>query len=99
MQVSQRAVVRGIRSRCNRDRTRDPDSQVIDTYTRGCLASEVDTSFASRRVTPGLEQITVGVSCRRAAGKTHAEWAGDGEGRLRRRGMVERYWAGSQALR
>ena len=30
---------------------------VIDTYTRECLALEVDTSFASRRVTRVLEQI------------------------------------------
>ena len=32
---------------------------VIDAYTRECLALEVDTSFASRRVTRGLEQIIV----------------------------------------
>jgi putative transposase len=30
---------------------------VVDTYTRECLALEVDTSFASRRVTRVLEQI------------------------------------------
>jgi putative transposase len=30
---------------------------VIDVYTRECLALEVDTSFASRRVTPELEKI------------------------------------------
>ncbi len=30
---------------------------VIDVYTRECLALEVDTSFASRRVTRVLEQI------------------------------------------
>jgi len=30
---------------------------VVDAYTRGCLALEVDTSFASRRVTRVLEQI------------------------------------------
>jgi putative transposase len=30
---------------------------VIDVYTRECLALEVDTSFASRRVTRALEQI------------------------------------------
>ena len=30
---------------------------VVDAYTRECLALEVDTSFASRRVTPVLEQI------------------------------------------
>jgi len=30
---------------------------VIDVYTRECLALEVDTSFASRRVTWALEQI------------------------------------------
>lgn len=30
---------------------------VIDTFTRECLALEVDTSFASRRVTRVLEQI------------------------------------------
>src|ERR1700685_3894520 len=30
---------------------------VVDAYTRECLALEVDTSFASRRVTRALEQI------------------------------------------
>jgi putative transposase len=30
---------------------------VVDAYTRECLALEVDTSFASRRVTRVLEQI------------------------------------------
>jgi hypothetical protein len=30
---------------------------VVDAYTRECLAFEVDTSFASRRVTRVLEQI------------------------------------------
>lgn len=30
---------------------------VIDTYTRECLALEVDTSFASRRVTGALDRI------------------------------------------
>ena len=30
---------------------------VIDVYTRECLALEVDTSFASRRVTRELEKI------------------------------------------
>ncbi len=30
---------------------------VVDAYTRECLALEVDTSFASRRVTPVLEEI------------------------------------------
>jgi len=30
---------------------------VMDVYTRECLALEVDTSFASRRVTRALEQI------------------------------------------
>lgn len=32
---------------------------VIDVYTRECLALEVDTSFASRRVTRELEKIVV----------------------------------------
>ena len=32
---------------------------VMDAYTRECLALEVDTSFASRRVTRVLEQIVV----------------------------------------
>lgn len=32
---------------------------VVDAYTRECLALEVDTSFASRRVTRVLEQIAV----------------------------------------
>jgi len=32
---------------------------VVDAYTRECLALEVDTSFASRRVTRVLEQIVV----------------------------------------
>jgi putative transposase len=32
---------------------------VVDAYTRECLALEVDTSFASRRVTRALEQIVV----------------------------------------
>jgi len=32
---------------------------VVDTYTRECLALEVDTSFASRRVTRVLESIVV----------------------------------------
>jgi putative transposase len=31
---------------------------VPDTYTRECLAPEVDTSFASRRVTRVLERVT-----------------------------------------
>jgi putative transposase len=30
---------------------------VLDAYTRECLALEVDTSFASRRVTRVLDQI------------------------------------------
>jgi putative transposase len=30
---------------------------VVDAYTRECLALEVDTSFASRRVTRVLDQI------------------------------------------
>jgi putative transposase len=30
---------------------------VVDAYTRECSALEVDTSFASRRVTRALEQI------------------------------------------
>jgi putative transposase len=30
---------------------------VIDTYTRECLALEVDTSFASRRVTRVLDEV------------------------------------------
>src|ERR1019366_5140451 len=30
---------------------------VVDAYTRECLALEVDTSFASRRVTRGLDAI------------------------------------------
>jgi putative transposase len=30
---------------------------VLDAYTRECLALEVDTSFASRRVTRGLERL------------------------------------------
>jgi putative transposase len=30
---------------------------VVDAYTRECLVLEVDTSFASRRVTRVLEQI------------------------------------------
>jgi putative transposase len=38
-------------------RTRDPVLSVVDAYTRECLALEVDTSFASRRVTRVLEQI------------------------------------------
>ena len=33
---------------------------VIDVYTRECLALEVDTSFASRRVTRELEKIVAG---------------------------------------
>jgi putative transposase len=33
---------------------------VIDAYTRECLALEVDTSFASRRVTRVLEQVMEG---------------------------------------
>ena len=33
---------------------------VVDAYTRECLALEVDTSFASRRVTRVLEQIVAG---------------------------------------
>jgi len=32
---------------------------LMDAYTRECLALEVDTSFASRRVTRALEQIVV----------------------------------------
>ena len=32
-------------------------SDVVDTFTRQCLALEVDTSLASRRVTRCLEQI------------------------------------------
>jgi putative transposase len=32
---------------------------VVDAYTRECLALEVDTSFASRRVTRVLEQVVV----------------------------------------
>ena len=32
---------------------------VVDAYTRECLALEVDTSFASRRVTRVLEQIVI----------------------------------------
>ena len=32
---------------------------VVDAYTRECLALEVDTSFASRRVTRALEAIIV----------------------------------------
>lgn len=30
---------------------------VVDVYTRECLALEVDTSFASQRVTRVLEEI------------------------------------------
>jgi transposase InsO family protein len=30
---------------------------VVDAFTRECLALEVDTSFASRRVTPVLDEI------------------------------------------
>jgi putative transposase len=33
---------------------------VVDAYTRECLALEVDTSFASRRVARVLEQIVSG---------------------------------------
>jgi putative transposase len=33
--------------------------RVVDAYTRECLALEVDTSFASRRVTRALEAIIV----------------------------------------
>ena len=33
---------------------------VVDAFTRECLALEVDTSFASRRVTRVLEEIVVG---------------------------------------
>ena len=33
---------------------------VVDAFTRECLALEVDTSFASRRVTRVLEEIMVG---------------------------------------
>jgi len=33
---------------------------VVDAYTRECLALEVDTSFASRRVTRVLEAIVAG---------------------------------------
>ncbi len=33
---------------------------VLDVYTRECLALEVDTSFASRRVTRGLEELVLG---------------------------------------
>jgi putative transposase len=33
---------------------------VVDAYTRECLASKVDTSFASRRVTRVLEAIMAG---------------------------------------
>ena len=33
---------------------------VVDAFTRECLALEVDTSFASRRVTRVLEEIMAG---------------------------------------
>jgi putative transposase len=33
---------------------------VVDAYTRECLALEVDTSFASRRVTRVLDEIAQG---------------------------------------
>ena len=36
---------------------------VVDAYTRECLALEVDTSFASRRVTRVLETIIASAEC------------------------------------
>jgi hypothetical protein len=33
---------------------------VVDAYTRECLALEVDTSFASRRVTRVLDSVIAG---------------------------------------
>ena len=39
---------------------------VVDAYTRECLALEVDTSFASRRVTRVLEEIIMQRGCPRS---------------------------------
>jgi putative transposase len=39
---------------------------VVDAYTRECLALEVDTSFASRRVTRGLEEVIEQRGCPRS---------------------------------
>ena len=47
----------GLRPRRHGRRTSHPGARVVDEYTRECLALEVDTSFASRRVTRVLEQI------------------------------------------
>ena len=38
---------------------------VVDAYTRECLALEVDTSFASRRVTRVLEGIVASADSRK----------------------------------
>ena len=43
---------------------------VVDAYTRECLALEVDTSFASRRVTRVLERSWRSVECRRRSAAT-----------------------------
>ena len=47
---------------------------VVDAYTRECLALEVDTSFASRRVTRVLEANCGGT--RTAVGDPLRQWAG-----------------------
>ena len=55
---------------------------VVDAYTRECLALEVDTSFASRRVTRVLERIVAergdaaGDSLRQRAGADEPAFSG-----------------------
>ena len=44
---------------------RDSSGCLVDVYTRECLALEVDTSFASRRVTRVLEAIIAERGARR----------------------------------